>query len=81
LNVAGRKTQFQLSVSGKNIHDAAIASGIDLPYSCKAGVCATCKAKVIEGQVEMDMNHSLTEQEVLDGMILFLSSNWVLGLC
>ena len=55
---------------GDNILDAAMENGADLPFSCKGGVCATCKAKVIKGKVEMDMNHSLTEQEVAEGMIL-----------
>ncbi len=70
VKVAGRKTLVELEMGGDNILDAAIEHGADLPFSCKAGVCATCKAKVIKGKVEMDFNHSLTEQEVKDGMIL-----------
>ena len=70
VKVAGRKISLELEMGGNNILDAAIENGADLPFSCKAGVCATCKAKVIRGKVEMDMNHSLTEQEVADGMIL-----------
>ena len=70
VKVAGRKVLMELEMGGENILDAAIENGADLPFSCKAGVCATCKAKVIKGVVEMDFNHSLTEQEVNDGMIL-----------
>jgi ring-1,2-phenylacetyl-CoA epoxidase subunit PaaE len=70
VKVAGRKVLMDLEMGGENILDAAIENGADLPFSCKAGVCATCKAKVIKGKVEMDLNHSLTEQEVKDGMIL-----------
>ncbi len=70
VKVAGRKVLMDLEMGGENILDAAIENGADLPFSCKAGVCATCKAKVIKGKVEMDMNHSLTDQEVEDGMIL-----------
>ncbi|PHS20424.1 MAG: ferredoxin [Kangiella sp.] len=70
VKVAGRKVLMDLEMGGENILEAAIENGADLPFSCKAGVCATCKAKVISGKVEMDMNHSLTEQEVDDGMIL-----------
>ncbi|MGB0495229.1 MAG: 2Fe-2S iron-sulfur cluster-binding protein [Kangiellaceae bacterium] len=70
VKVAGRKVLMGLEMGGENILDAAIENGADLPFSCKAGVCATCKAKVIKGKVEMDLNHSLTEQEVADGMIL-----------
>ena len=70
IKVSGRKTTIELPMGGENILDAALENGADLPFSCKAGVCATCKAKVIKGKVEMDMNHSLTEQEVKDGVIL-----------
>ena len=70
VKVAGRKTFIELAMSGDNILDAAMDHGVDLPFSCKGGVCATCKAKVIKGKVEMDVNHSLTEEEVSDGMIL-----------
>jgi len=75
VKVAGRKTLLELEMGGDNILDAAMENGADLPFSCKGGVCATCKAKVIKGQVEMDMNHSLTEQEVADGMILTCQSH------
>lgn len=70
VKVAGRKTLIELPMGGSNILDAAMENGADLPFSCKGGVCATCKAKVIKGKVEMDMNHSLTEQEVAEGMVL-----------
>lgn len=70
VKVSGRKTFLELSASGENILEAAMDSGADLPFSCKGGVCATCKAKVTKGEVEMDLNHSLTEQEVKDGFIL-----------
>jgi len=70
LKIAGRKTQMPIEMGGKNILEAAIEQGADLPFSCKAGVCATCKAKVISGKVEMDSNHSLTAPELAEGMIL-----------
>ena len=75
VKVAGRKTFLELSATGRNILDAAMESGADLPFSCKGGVCATCKAKVLKGQVEMDLNHSLTEQELADGYILTCQSH------
>ncbi|MCL2913274.1 2Fe-2S iron-sulfur cluster-binding protein [Shewanella corallii] len=75
LKIAGRKLSIQLAASGETILDAALAQGADLPFSCKGGVCATCKARVIKGQVEMDLNHSLTEQEVESGMVLTCQSH------
>ncbi|MDH5433565.1 MAG: FAD-binding oxidoreductase [Gammaproteobacteria bacterium] len=70
VKVSGRKTIMSLPMDGDNILDAAMANGADLPFSCKGGVCATCKAKLVKGQVDMDRNHSLTEEEVSQGMIL-----------
>jgi ring-1,2-phenylacetyl-CoA epoxidase subunit PaaE len=75
VKVAGRKTLIELPMGGDSILDAAMDQGVDLPFSCKGGVCATCKAKVVKGKVEMDMNHSLTEQEVSEGMILTCQSH------
>ncbi len=70
VKIAGRKVLMELEMGGNNILEAAIENGADLPFSCKAGVCATCKAKVVDGKVEMDTNHSLTEKELAAGMIL-----------
>ncbi|MFT5610208.1 MAG: ring-1,2-phenylacetyl-CoA epoxidase subunit PaaE [Arenicella sp.] len=70
VKVSGRTIMFDLNKDGENILDAAMNNGADLPFSCKGGVCATCKAKVVEGSVDMDINHSLSPQEVEDGMVL-----------
>lgn len=75
VKVAGRSLQFDLSADGENILDGALRNGADLPFSCKAGVCATCKARVISGDVEMDLNHSLTEKEIKAGYILTCQSH------
>lgn len=62
---------FDLSMeSGQNVLDAAIAAGADLPFSCKGGVCCTCKAKVLEGAATMDVNYALDAEEVANGYIL-----------
>ena len=45
-------------------------AGLELPFSCKGGVCATCKARVLEGEVDMDLNHALSPEEISEGMVL-----------
>lgn len=67
---SGRTLNFELEKSGQTILDMALDEGADVPYACKGGVCATCKAKLISGQVEMDNNHCLSDEEVEEGMIL-----------
>ena len=49
--------------------------GADVPFSCKGGVCCVCKAKLIEGEVKMDQNFSLSEDEVNEGFILTCQSH------
>lgn len=55
--------------------DAGNDSGLDLPFSCKGGVCCTCKAKVMEGEAKMIKNYALSEEEVADGYILTCQSH------
>jgi ring-1,2-phenylacetyl-CoA epoxidase subunit PaaE len=50
--------------------DAALEAGLDLPFSCKAGVCCTCRAKVLEGQTAMDKNFTLEADEMAQGFVL-----------
>ncbi len=66
----GKQTQFDLSAEGENILDGGLEQGVDLPFACKGGVCATCKAKLIEGEVDMDLNHALENEELEAGYIL-----------
>ncbi|WP_288377527.1 1,2-phenylacetyl-CoA epoxidase subunit PaaE [uncultured Pseudomonas sp.] len=66
----GRALAFDLPRNSQNILDAGNAIGAELPYSCKAGVCSTCKCRVIEGEVEMDSNHALEDYEVAAGYVL-----------
>jgi len=67
--------EFDLGFSGQNLLDAAIANGADLPYSCKGGVCSTCKARVVEGDVVMDVNFALEPEEVEAGYVLLCQSH------
>lgn len=66
----GRTISFDLAAVGENILDAGMENGMELPYSCKGGVCSTCKAKLVKGQVDMDITHGLEQHEVEAGYIL-----------
>ena len=71
----GHKKSFQMSSEGGSIVDAAAENGIELPYSCKAGVCATCRTHVREGEVRMDSNYGLEPWEVEKGYVLACQSH------
>ena len=68
--VDGDEFKFNLPSNSDSILDAAMNQGADVPFSCKGGVCCTCKAKVISGKVDMSVNYSLSEEEVEEGFIL-----------
>ena len=57
-----------------NILDSARAAGLPAPFACKAGVCATCRAKVTRGKVEMAVHYGLTDEEVGEGYVLTCQS-------
>ena len=65
----GKKHQMQMSATDK-ILDVALAAGLDLPYSCKGGVCCTCRAKVMQGSVVMEKNFTLEKWEAEQGFVL-----------
>ena len=71
----GAETSFELNSKGKSILDAAIEHDLDVPFACKGAVCCTCKAKLLEGKVDMDMNYALTPNEVDKGYILTCQSH------
>ncbi len=70
----GHRKSFEMSRAGSNIVDAAGEAGIDLPYSCKGGVCATCRTHVQKGEVEMATNYGLEPWEVEKGFVLACQS-------
>ena len=71
----GRQAELQLSSDGGNILDAGLDAGLDLPFSCKNGVCATCKAHLVQGEVDMDLDHGLTADEKRNRKILTCQSH------
>jgi ring-1,2-phenylacetyl-CoA epoxidase subunit PaaE len=71
IKLDGRSFDFELSLnSDTTILDAALKKGADLPYACKGGMCCTCKAKLLEGEVMMDVHWGLEEEEIEQGYIL-----------
>jgi ring-1,2-phenylacetyl-CoA epoxidase subunit PaaE len=66
----GEEIEFKLKAKGKAILDILDKEGFDAPYSCRGGVCCSCKAKVLKGSATMTMNYALTDEEVKDGYVL-----------
>jgi ring-1,2-phenylacetyl-CoA epoxidase subunit PaaE len=75
IKLDGRSFDFTLGFNSENILDAALKQGADLPFACKGGVCCTCKAKLLEGEVAMDVNWGLEQEEVEQGYILTCQSH------
>ncbi len=75
MQIDGRSFHFKLDYNGKTILDAGLDHGADLPFACKGGVCCTCKAKLIEGEVDMEANYGLEKSELKAGYILTCQSH------
>jgi ring-1,2-phenylacetyl-CoA epoxidase subunit PaaE len=71
----GRRSQFRLGADEVAVLDAALAVRSDAPFACRGGVCGTCRAKVVEGSVEMDQNWALEPEEVERGYVLTCQSH------
>ncbi|MFC5500351.1 1,2-phenylacetyl-CoA epoxidase subunit PaaE [Caenimonas terrae] len=73
-------TRLQVVLDGKThslamgpqdrVLDVALEAGLDLPYSCKGGVCCTCRARILEGRAEMERNYTLEPAEIEQGFVL-----------
>jgi ring-1,2-phenylacetyl-CoA epoxidase subunit PaaE len=66
----GLRREFDFSKQQPSILDAAAAAGLEMPFSCTSGVCGTCRAKVMEGEVRMGRNFALDKHEVANGFVL-----------
>ncbi|MET2831374.1 1,2-phenylacetyl-CoA epoxidase subunit PaaE [Mesorhizobium shangrilense] len=70
ITLDGTTRVIDMPKRGQSILDAALGASLEAPYACKAGVCSTCRAMVLEGEVEMETNHALEDYEVKRGYVL-----------
>jgi ring-1,2-phenylacetyl-CoA epoxidase subunit PaaE len=75
LRIDGVSVEFGLARNGLSILEAALDQGIDLPFACKSGVCCSCRARLLEGKVSMDVNYGLEPEELSVGYILTCQSH------
>ncbi len=75
IKLDGSSFDFDLGFEDDSILNAALKMGADLPFACKSGVCCTCRAKLVEGEVDMDVNYGLEPEEVEQGFILTCQSH------
>ncbi len=69
LIIDGKRREVPVA-DGEAILDAALRAGVDLPFACKGGMCSTCRAKLVEGKAEMELNYSLEPWELEAGFVL-----------
>lgn len=70
VTIEGRRRRVTFDPTHANLLESAAAARLPAPYACKAGVCATCRAKLVSGEVTMDVNYGLGEEELAAGYIL-----------
>ena len=75
VTLAGRTSTLAVPFSGPSILDAMLATRPDSPYACKGGVCGTCRARVVAGEVRMARNYALEPDEIAAGLVLACQSH------
>ena len=70
----GRRRTFSMKMDDQTVLEAAARAGIELPFSCRAGVCSTCRTKVVRGEVQMAQNYALEDWELEQGYVLACQS-------
>lgn len=77
--VDGTVREFDVRKGRESVLDAGLRSGVDLPYSCKSGICSSCRAQLVAGEVDMDVHFALEDYEVRSGVVLMCQSHPVTG--
>jgi ring-1,2-phenylacetyl-CoA epoxidase subunit PaaE len=75
IHLDGNTFEIPVAYDGESVLDVALRSGADLPFACKGGVCCTCRAKVLSGNVKMQVNYALEADEVAAGYVLTCQSH------
>jgi ring-1,2-phenylacetyl-CoA epoxidase subunit PaaE len=74
VHMDGRRRSFAMKIDAETVLEAAARAGVELPFSCRAGVCSTCRTKVVRGEVVMDQNYALEDWELAEGYVLACQS-------
>ena len=75
VNLDGRTTVIQMPSRNETILAATLRARPDAPFSCTGGVCGTCRARLVDGEVHMDRNYALEPEEVAAGIVLACQSH------
>lgn len=75
VTIDGTVQTFEVDKETESVLDAGLRSGVDLPYSCKSGICSSCRAQLVGGEVDMDVHFALEDYEIRTGVVLMCQSH------